>query len=87
MLDLANHIINTKKGTFDPKAFDDRYEAALAELVKAKAEGREIAKPTEPLPAKVANLMDAFRQSAKMASAPKPARRKPPPSPRVRKAS
>jgi non-homologous end joining protein Ku len=39
MLDLAKHIISTKKGDFDPATFDDRYEAALAELVKAKMEG------------------------------------------------
>lgn len=36
MLDLARHIIRTKTGTFDPSQFDDRYEAALEELVKAK---------------------------------------------------
>src|SRR5690606_29939937 len=42
MLDLAKHIIATKAGEFDPAAFDDRYDAALAELVKAKIEGREI---------------------------------------------
>jgi DNA end-binding protein Ku len=64
MLDLAKHIINTKAGTFDPKSFDDRYEAALAELVKAKMEGRDvrITKPKEP--AKVVNLLDALRRSA-----------------------
>ena len=32
----------TKRGRFDPAAFDDRYEAALTELVKAKLEGRPI---------------------------------------------
>ncbi|MBB4232250.1 DNA end-binding protein Ku [Rhizobium mongolense] len=40
MLDLAKHIIATKKGEFDPATFDDRYEAALADLVKAKMEGK-----------------------------------------------
>lgn len=65
MLELARHIIETKAGEFDPKAFDDRYEAALAELVKAKIEGRKI-KPRKPLPAtKVVDLMEALRQSAK----------------------
>ena len=44
MLELAKHIINTKKGSFDVKAFDDRYEEAVAELVKAKADGRPKAK-------------------------------------------
>jgi DNA end-binding protein Ku len=65
MLELARHIIETKAGEFDPKAFDDRYESALAELVKAKIEGRKI-KPRKPLPAtKVVDLMEALRQSAK----------------------
>lgn len=67
MLDLARHIIDTKAGTFDPTAFDDRYEAALAELVKAKIEGKKI-KPRKPPPAtKVVDLMEALRQSAKAA--------------------
>ena len=35
MLDLAKHIIGTKKGEFNPATFDDRYELAVAELVKA----------------------------------------------------
>ena len=41
MLELAKHIIDTKRGDFDPVAFHDRYEEALAELVKAKLEGRD----------------------------------------------
>ena len=45
MLDLAKHIIATKRGTFDPGTFDDRYEEALAELVKAKLEGTPLADP------------------------------------------
>jgi len=36
MLDLARHIIKSKTGTFAPLENDDRYEDALAELVKAK---------------------------------------------------
>ncbi len=65
MLELAEHIIRTKAGRFDPKAFDDRYESALAELVKAKIEGRTIKPAKRPEPAKVVNLLDALRQSAK----------------------
>ncbi|MQT11839.1 non-homologous end joining protein Ku [Segnochrobactrum spirostomi] len=66
MLDLAKHIIGTKKGQFDPKAYDDRYEAALAELVRAKIEGRPIEKPAARPAAKVVDLMEALRQSAGM---------------------
>ncbi len=64
MLDLAKHIIRTKQGEFDPTAFDDRYDAALAELVKAKMEGRELAKPKRAAEGKVVDLMEALRQSA-----------------------
>jgi DNA end-binding protein Ku len=85
MLDLAKHIIETKRGSFDPAAFDDRYDAALAELVKAKAAGKEIARPKPPHETKVVDLMKALRESAAAAGAKKPAARKKP-SPR-RKAS
>lgn len=64
MLDLARHIIDTKRGAFDPAQFDDRYDAALAELVKAKAEGRAIEKPKKKPEGKVIDLMQALRDSA-----------------------
>jgi DNA end-binding protein Ku len=64
MLDLAKHIIATKRGKFDPQKFDDRYEAALAELVKAKAEGKPIPVQKARKSAKVVDLMEALRQSA-----------------------
>jgi DNA end-binding protein Ku len=64
MLDLAEHIIKTKKGKFDPKKFDDRYEAALAELVKAKLAGKKIEVRTEAREEKVVDLMAALRESA-----------------------
>ena len=64
MLELAKHIINTKRGAFDPAAFHDRYEEALAELVKAKLEGRAIEAPKPPKPQRAADLMAALRESA-----------------------
>lgn len=64
MLDLAEHIIKTKNGKFDPSRFEDRYETALAELVKAKLEGKKIEPRKEPKPDKVVDLMEALRQSA-----------------------
>lgn len=69
MLDLARHIIATKSGSFDPAEFDDRYDQALAELVKAKMEGREIKPAKRPEQPKVVSLMDALRESAKAADA------------------
>ena len=64
MLALAKHIIETKSGEFDPQAFDDRYEQALAEIVKAKAEGKPIERRKHRRSEKVVDLMEALRQSA-----------------------
>jgi DNA end-binding protein Ku len=71
MLDLAKHIIKTKRGKFDPRRFDDRYEAALADLVKAKLDGKPLPKPKAPKPTKVVDLMEALRQSAGTRAKPK----------------
>jgi DNA end-binding protein Ku len=64
MLDLAIHIIKTKQGAFDPRKFEDRYEDALAELVKLKLQGKPIPKrapaPHEP----TVSLLQALRESA-----------------------
>jgi DNA end-binding protein Ku len=67
MLALAEHIIATKKGTFDPSKYEDRYEAALADLVKAKLRGQKIATRKEPRRAKAIDLLAALRESAGMA--------------------
>ncbi|MDP9840100.1 DNA end-binding protein Ku [Neorhizobium huautlense] len=64
MLDLAKHIIATKKGDFDPAAFDHRYEAALAELVKAKMEGKALPKRKKVEVSKPNDLLAALRESA-----------------------
>jgi DNA end-binding protein Ku len=64
MLDLAVHIIKTKQGAFDPRKFEDRYEDALAELVKLKLEGKAIPKRAPPKSEPTVNLMQALRDSA-----------------------
>lgn len=64
MLDLAKHIIGTKKGAFDASQFDDRYEEAVAELVKAKIEGRSLPKKKAPAASKPNDLLQALRESA-----------------------
>jgi DNA end-binding protein Ku len=63
MLELATHIVETKKGHFDPAKFEDRYEDALKDLLKKKQHGEKIEAPRERPPAKVINLMDALRRS------------------------
>jgi DNA end-binding protein Ku len=77
MLDLAKHIINTKQGAFDPAHFQDRYEAAVAELVKAKIEGRTISPPKQAKPRGKIDLMQALRESAGSGAPASTTRRKP----------
>jgi DNA end-binding protein Ku len=63
MLELAQHIVATKSGHFEPENFEDQYEDALKELLKKKQEGRPIERPARAEPSKVVNLMDALRRS------------------------
>jgi DNA end-binding protein Ku len=66
MKQLAFHIVDTKASHFEPAKFEDRYEASLVELLKAKQAGR-VVKPArdEPRQDRVINLMDALRASIK----------------------
>jgi hypothetical protein len=63
MLDLAEHIIDSKVGHFQPKKFEDRYEDALRDLIKRKQAGKEITPAKVEKPEKKMNLMDALRAS------------------------
>lgn len=64
MLDLATHIIGRKLSHFDPKKFEDRYQNALLELIKAKQEHRPVKSSADaPRPTNVVSLMDALRRS------------------------
>jgi DNA end-binding protein Ku len=95
MLKLATHILETKKAKFDPSKFEDRYETALLDLIKAKRAGKKPVAVAEPKPSNVINLMDALRKSAQTerrrpaaSSSKSTARRKRPAAKRkVRKAS
>jgi DNA end-binding protein Ku len=74
MLDLARHIVDTKTTDFDPKHFEDHYEAALTDLINRKRNGEKIKAPAPRKESNVINLMDALRQSLK-GGEPKTARR------------
>ncbi len=65
MMQLAEHIVRTKSGHFDPDKFEDQYESALREIIDKKSKGIRIEAPRERVPTKVINLMDALRQSAR----------------------
>jgi DNA end-binding protein Ku len=45
MLDLAKHIVGSKKAEWKPERFEDQYEDALKELLKRKPSGQKIEAP------------------------------------------
>jgi DNA end-binding protein Ku len=63
MKDLAAHIIDSKAEHFDPKQFDDRYEEAVAELLKSKQAGKPLKVEPSEKPSNVVNLLDALKRS------------------------
>ncbi len=71
MIALAGHIIDQKKGAFDPSTFEDRYEQAIMDLVRAKQAGREPPKVRSGgRPSNVVNLFDALKKSLAAEGAP-----------------
>ncbi|PTE07476.1 Ku protein [Mesorhizobium helmanticense] len=73
MIELAEHIIDKKKAKFDPSKFDDRYEDALLELIRAKKAGRKAPKAkAAPKPSNVVNLFDALKKSLSSGDGAKP---------------
>src|SRR5207247_7412951 len=64
MVELAEHILETKAGHFDASEFEDRYETAVVEMLKRKQAGLPPAEqPEAAAPTNVVNLMDALRRS------------------------
>jgi DNA end-binding protein Ku len=68
MLQLAEHILDSKTAEFDPSKFQDRYEDAVVEMIRSKRAGLPQAAP-KPVAAgggNVISLMDALRRSLAM---------------------
>jgi DNA end-binding protein Ku len=64
MTKLAEHILDSKAGSFDPAAFEDRYESAMVELLRRKQAGMpQAAQLDNAKPKNVINLMDALKRS------------------------
>jgi DNA end-binding protein Ku len=63
MLKLAEHIVDTKAGHFDPTKFEDHYETALVALLKDKQAGRQVEPIEVPRPHTVVHLMGALKRS------------------------
>src|SRR6266581_828046 len=63
MVKLAEHILETKAGHFNPAEFDDRYETAVVEMLKQKQAGMPPRKEAAVRPpSSVVKLMDALRR-------------------------
>lgn len=65
MIEIASKIIEQLSGPFDPSTFEDRYENALRELIKAKMKGKTVVAAPEPEDTPVTDLMEALRESLK----------------------
>jgi DNA end-binding protein Ku len=64
MLTLAEHILDSKAGAFEPASFRDRYEEALLAHLKARQAGVvHEPRPVLAAPHRVINLMEALRRS------------------------
>ncbi len=87
MLDLAEKLIEQKVTKFDPKAYEDRYEVALMQMIREKLKGHKPIIAAAPERGNVVNLMDALKASLgqakpaaaskSKADAPAPAAKKP----------
>ena len=60
---MAKHIVTQKTGEFEPEKFEDHYEAALAELINAKRNGKTVGAKPRPKGENVFDLMDALKKS------------------------
>jgi len=62
-LDLAQQVMQSLVGEFDPSELHSQYRSDLRQMLEAKLDGQEIAKP-EPVPdAPVIDLMEALKKS------------------------
>jgi DNA end-binding protein Ku len=62
-LDMAFALIDLLKKPFDPAEYKDHYREALAEVIEAKLEGKEVVTSPPPRDTKVIDLADALARS------------------------
>ena len=78
MLQMAEALIAQKTAKFDPKAYEDRYEAALMAMIKEKLKGHKPIIAADPQRGNVVNLMDALKASLGQAKPAAPSKSKAP---------
>ena len=68
-LQMAESLIESLSGDFEPDQYSDNYREALQALIEAKVEGREVVQPAEPAAdaGTVVDLMAALRASVEAA--------------------
>ncbi len=71
-LEMAFTLIDLLRKPFDAGEYQDHYREALAQVIEAKLEGRDVAKSPAPREAKVLDLADALRRSVEAAKKDKP---------------
>jgi DNA end-binding protein Ku len=82
-LAMAFTLIDILRRPFDPSEYHDHYREALAELIEAKLEGKQVVKAPAAREARVFDLADALKRSVEAAKKAKP---KPPARARSRAA-
>jgi DNA end-binding protein Ku len=82
MLELAERLIEQKYTKFDPKAYEDRYEAALMRMIREKLKGHKPIIAAAPERGNVINLMDALKASLSQSKPPARSKSKPEPAAR-----
>jgi len=75
-IEMANMLVQSMQGSFQPELYQDHYEERLREAIMAKVQGQEIVAPAQP-PNNVIDLMDALQRS--LAHQPQPGTWMPPP--------
>jgi DNA end-binding protein Ku len=66
-LDMAFTLIELLRKPFEPEEYQDHYREALAQLIEAKLEGRDVVKSPPARETKVIDLADALRKSVEAA--------------------
>jgi DNA end-binding protein Ku len=76
---MAEQLIGTMTGEFDPSTYQDEYRTALMQIIESKVGGREVAAaPAAAEPSNLVDLMAALEASVKAAKAAREAGTPPP---------